>query len=244
MKKYLVHNGNLICRPNNEYVYRTYTSPVPSDTKFIYLANDFNGTEIPNKVTTGTDMGSYEAIGAITKNGTGDSCYLSNSLSTSNYLKIILSLDTLNLMKANTNTFTYYVRVMCPTSSGLGGIISWRSGTSTGGRNYCYMIRSNNKKLQIHFGSGIDTNLSLEIDTVYKIKFSGNNYTITDLINGNTYTGLNSNTRGMSTYMTSFWAGSGGESLLDRFYGIAGVARETTSEEDTLMKNILMNQSI
>ena len=36
----------------------------------------------------------------------------------------------------------------------------------------------------------------------------------------------------------------GGESDLDEFYGIAGVARETTSEEDELMKNILMNQSL
>lgn len=243
MKKYLVHNGNLICRPNNEYVYRTYTPPIPSDTKFIYLANAFNGTGIPNQVTTGTDMGTYQAIGTITKNGTGDNCYLTNSYSTANYLKIILSDDTLNLMKANTNTFTYYVRVICNSYS-TGGIISWRSGASTGGNNYCYMIRSSNKILQMHFNSSVNTNLSLEIDTVYKIKISGNNYIITDLINGNSYTGSNSSTRGMSTYMTSFWAGSGNEVYLDRFYGIAGIARETTSEEDTLMKNILMNQRI
>ena len=43
---------------------------IPNDMDFIYLANDFNGTNIPNRITN-SDMGSYLKNGTITKNGSG-----------------------------------------------------------------------------------------------------------------------------------------------------------------------------
>jgi hypothetical protein len=132
-------------------------------------------------------------------------------------------------------------------SNTTGGVITWRSSTGSGpGSNYCYMIRCNNHQLQMHFNGAVNTGLSLSIDTVYKIEISGSNYSIKDLINSTTYTGTNSTTRGMGTRMASIAAYSDryDEMGLDKFFGIAGIARATTDAEDLAIKDALMNQSL
>jgi hypothetical protein len=60
------------------------TPSVPSDMDFIYFANDFDGTKIPNKATGSNAFGPYLQMGTLTKNGSGSDCYLSCGLSASN----------------------------------------------------------------------------------------------------------------------------------------------------------------
>lgn len=213
----------------------------PSDMDFIYLANNYNGSQIPNVITT-SDMGPYLKSGTITKNGSGSSCYLSSSKSTSDDLYINLTSTRLNAMKAASGTYTFFFRVI-NTTSGIGGILVWRNSDS----NYIYMIRSNGNQVQVHFTSGTNlgtTNFSLATDNVYKVSVSGNNYLAKNLTSGYTWTTTNSSTKAMGTRMHTFYAGSGSETSLDRFYGCAGIARATTDAEDTQIKEYLLSQGV
>lgn len=256
MKKYLSHNGNLIQRGSNKFIYRKYNPPTPpilDIVHFMYCANDFDGTKIPNRATN-SDIYDYLSCGTITKNGSGANCYLTNDLNPDNFLYTTLSTNTRDLMKAVNNTYTFYVRVVQDYSSWTGGVITWRFNPNKGpGANYCYMIRCESQKLQIHFMSWINTNFSLtSSDSVYKIEMSGNTCIITDLVNGTYETYINSNDRGMSTIMASFVGGGseppinpgGYEQYLDKFYAIAGVARATTTAEDEAIKTYMLTQGV
>lgn len=215
-------------------------SALPSDMHFLYLANDFAGGYIPNRAANST-VGNYVQEGTLDKNGSGANCYLSNGLSDSNYLYVYLGDADLDLMKGVTNEYTFYCRVM-QTSGATGGIFSWRM---DGG--YVYMIRCDDNNVQIHWWSGQDTNCSLAIDTVYKITVNYDIFTVTDMLNpSNTWTGDARlyGDREMGTEMTTFHAGYPGEARLDRMYGLAGIARATTSAEDTAITNALMNQAV
>lgn len=255
MKKYLSHNGNLLYRGANHFVYRNYTPPTPpilDIVHFMYCANDFDGTKIPNRATN-SDIGDYLSCGTITKNGSGSNCYLTNDLNSDNFLYTTLSTNTRDLMKAINNTYTFYVRVKQDYSYSTGGIITWRFNPNQGpGESYCYMIRCEDQKIQIHFMYGVNTNFSLTSDSVYKIEMSGNTCIITDLATGTYETYFDSNDRGMSTIMASFVGGggepplypSGYEQYLDKFYAIAGVARATTTDEDEVIKTYMLSQGV
>ena len=212
----------------------------PSDMDFMYLANDFDGSKIPNAIPNST-FGDYLQHGTLTKNGSGSSCYLSNGLSDSNYLYKTLTNAELDNIKAINNTYTFFIRVM--SSSGTGGIMSTRL---NGGYNY--MIRSNGNQLQIHTSSGNNlgtTNFSLETDRVYKVTVNGIYFYAKNLDNNvETTITTYSSTRSMGNTMTSFNAGYSGESNLSRFYALAGIPRATTAEEDESIKTALMNQSL
>lgn len=227
--------------------FKEYVPPaIPEDTLFIYLADDFDGSKIPNKVTAGTDMGPYLANGTLNKNGTGANCYLSQGSSYS-HLYIENSIATRNLMRADNSPFTYFFRVVTRTG-GTGGIICWRCNINSGpGNNYCYMIRCDENQVNIHTDqwNELGEDFSLTSDNVYKIVVNGFDYYGKNLTTNATTSFHDVSTKGMSTKMISIAATEyGDEADLNEFYGIAGVARETTSEEDELMKNILMNQSI
>ena len=216
--------------------------PFPSDMDFIYLANNFDGSQIPNVITT-SDMGPYLKSGTITKNGSGSSCYLSSSKANADDLYISLTSTRLNAMKATSGTYTFFFRVI-NTSSGIGGILVWRNNDDG---NYIYMIRSNGSQFQIHFTSGTDlgtTNFSIATDNVYKVSVSGNNYLAKNLTSGYTWTTVNSSTKAMGTRMHTFFAGAGSETALDRFYACAGIARATTDAEDEQIKAYLMSQGV
>lgn len=238
----LQFNGRTILTPSmDSFVAFVVQPPYPSDMDFIYLANNFDGSQIPNVITT-SDMGPYLKSGTITKNGSGSSCYLSSSKSNSDDLYINLTSTRLNSMKASSGTYTFFFRVI-NTTSGLGGILTWRNDNN----NYIYMIRSNGNQFQIHFSSGTDlgaTNFSLASDNVYKVSVSGNNYLAKNLSSGYTWTTTNSSTKAMGTRMHTFYAGYTGEVSLDRFYGCAGIARATTEDEDEKIKGYLLSQGV
>ena len=255
-KRGLKFGTHYITRPNI-MVYRKVdypTPPVEGMMHFIYLANDYDGTKIPNRATNST-VGDYLKCGdQISKNGSGENCYLTNGLDPSSYLYTRLSTSDRDLMKAYNGTYTFFVRVMQDVSTPVGGIISWRFNAETGpGDSYNYMIRCLNNKLEIHFGGGNDTGIYLTTDKVIKIEVSGINFTVTvtDLSNGTTWQGEDYEDKGMSVYMASFVACgygdppfTGTEEYLDRFYAIAGIARATTSDEDTQISSYLMNQGL
>ena len=208
---------------------------IPSDMDFVYLANDFTSGGIPNKAVN-SDMGNYLVSGTITKNGSGKDCYLSNANSSSNYLYIDLTSTRLNAMKALSSYYTFFVRAYQSTS-GLGGLFCWRILDSNA---YVYMIRCNNGKLQIHNTSGVDT-LTLSASKVFKVTVNGSNAVVSDM-EGTTQTASVSSSRNMQTRMTSFYAGVGTDGILDRLYGVAGIARQTTSYEDTVIRDLLLTQ--
>lgn len=236
----LKYNGSILRLPSKAVLDYVAPPPYPLDMDFIYLANNFDGSQIPNVITT-SDMGPYLKAGTITKNGSGSSCYLSSSKASADDLYINLTSARLNAMKANSGTYTFFFRVM-NTTSGTGGIFIWRENDNS---NYIYMIRSNGNQLQLHFTSGVDlgtTNFSLATDNVYKVSVSGNNYLAKNLISGYTWTTTNSSTKAMGTRMHTFNAGVPTETSLDRFYACAGIARVTTDEEDVQIKDYLMSQ--
>jgi hypothetical protein len=208
---------------------------VPSDMDFVYVANDFASGGIPNKVAN-SDMGKYLVSGTITKNGSGKDCYLSNANSDANYLYINLTANRLNAMKALSSYYTFFVRAYQSTS-GLGGLFCWRSLDSNA---YVYMIRSHDGKLQIHNTTGVDT-LSLSASKVFKVTVNGSNAVVSDM-EGTTQTASVSSSRNMQTRMTSFYAGVSGEAVLNRLYGVAGIARQTTAYEDTIIRDLLLTQ--
>ena len=208
---------------------------IPSDMDFVYLANDFTSGGIPNKATN-SDMGNYLVQGTLTKNGTGGDCYLSNGNSASNFLYIDLTADRLNAMKALSSYYTFFVRAYQPTS-GLGALFCWRILDTNA---YVYMIRCNNGKLQIHNTTGVDT-LTLSASKVFKVTVNGSNAVVSDM-EGTTQTASVSSSRNMGSRMTSFYAGTGSEAVLNRLYGVAGIARQTTAYEDTVIRDLLLTQ--
>ena len=215
-------------------------APIFSDMHFVYFANDFDGDEIPNKAPN-SDMGSYKAAGTITKNGSGSNCYVSNDQEPANYLYIDLTDEQLRLMKGLDNVYTFYCRVYSQSWS-TGGIFSWRYSNSS---SYVFMIRNSNNQLQLHWYSGYNCgqNFFLSTDTVYKIMIKDNVLTATNLSTGDVASSSGNVERRMSNKMTSFAATAGGEAAgLDRIYALAGIARETTAEEDEQIKNYLMTQ--
>lgn len=220
---------------------------VPSDMHFLYLANNYDGTKIPNSASNSTigDFLRYES-GTLTKFGSGANCYIDNGNNRYNYLYTIFSEDDLNLMKAVNNTYTYYIRYVV-TNGGTGGLICWRDGSSTGGSDgYRYMFRCESTRIQYHTSSGYNTNLSLTQDTVYKAVINGDYCYIEDLNdNSKNYSLTQSFSRTMNRKMTAFWAGYSSEYVSNmHFYGIAGIPRLTTPEEDQAIKDVLMNQNL
>ena len=202
---------------------------------FVYLANDFTSGGIPNKANS-SDMGNYLVQGTITKNGSGGNCYLSNGNSVSNYLYINLTTARLTAMKALSSYYTFFVRAYQSTS-GLGALFCWRILDTNA---YVYMIRCNNGKLQIHNTTGVDT-LALSASKVFKVTVNGSNAVVSDM-EGATQTASVSSSRNMGSRMTSFYAGTGSEAVLDRLYGVAGIARQTTAYEDTVIRDLLLTQ--
>lgn len=212
--------------------------PFPSDMDFVYLANDFDGTQIPNKATGTNAFGPYLQYGILTKNGSGSDCYLSNGLSSSNYLYYDLTSAQRDSMYGNNgNTYTFFLRAYNRTS-GTGGLFSWRA---NGG--YQYMIRSNGQYLELHTSSGNTSSFSLDSDQVYKVFVNGSLLEAVKLSTGGTYS-VTINTKSMGTRMTSFWAGYGSEAYMDRIYALAGIPRATTTEEDEQIKNYLFSQGV
>lgn len=237
MKKYLSHNGNLIQRGANKFIYRNYTPSLIEEMDFIYQAKDFDGTKIPNKAINST-FGDYLQYGILNINGSGDSCYLSNNSSDSNYLYKILTNDELDKIKAINSAYTWFIRVAA-TQSGTGGIMSTRAG---GG--ITYMIRSYNGLLQIHTNGGVTINgFTLTSEYVYKVVINGSNFYAKNLVTGDESSFTFSTERHMGNEMRTFNAGFSGESKLAAFYAMAGIARETTAAEDEVIKNILLQQS-
>ena len=220
---------------------------IPSDMDFIYLANDFDGTQVPNKSTGTNAFGPYLVEGTITKNGTGSECYLSNGLNSSNRLYYNLTNDQLNKMKPTNDgdTYSFFIRAYQNTSRSTSGILSWRTS------GYIYMIRCNNGQLQLHTSSGnnLGSNFLLTSDKVYKVIATKNNGTCS-IYAKNLNTGSVSNSYtyspSMNNKMVSFtgYATSSGESATDAIYALAGIPRATTEEEDEIIKTALLNQSL
>jgi hypothetical protein len=224
----------------------TPVNPFPSDMDFVYLANDFDGTQIPNKATGTNAFGPYLEEGTITKNGSGSNCYLSNSFG-NNRLYINLTQTQLYKMYPynNGDTYTFFLRAYQNTSRYTSGIITWRT------NGYIYMIRCEYGQLQLHTSTGynLGSNFLLTSDKVYKVIATKNNGTCSisaknlntgDVSNSYTY---NPN---MDTKMSSFTGYNSGsdESATDAIYGIAGIPRATTAEEDEQIKNYLLSQGV
>lgn len=219
---------------------------LPDDMDFVYLANYFDGNKVINKATN-TTFGDYLQEGTITKNGSGPDCYLSNGFG-NNRLYINLTNDQLLKMYPNNDgdTYTFFLRAYQDPSRRTSGIITWRVS------GYIYMIRCESGQLQIHTSGrqNLGSNFLLTSDTVYKViatKSSGTNsiYAVNlmtgDVSESFTYT-PNMNNK-MSSF-TGYSSSSGGESATDAIYGIAGIARATTEEEDLAIKDVLMNQNL
>lgn len=214
---------------------------IPSDMDFVYLAKDFDGTKITNSATNST-FGDYMANGTITSNGSGASCYLSNGLSSSNYLYKDLSEAQLNAIMAAAGTYTFFIRMMQTGSyNTCGGIMSTRM---NGG--YVYMLRCENNQIQFHDSSGhnLGADFMLNVDRVYKLQVSGAYFYGKNLDTAATTAIYFGTSRSMGSKMTTFNAGYGSEVYLDRFYAFAGIARGTTEAEDTQIKNYLMSQGL
>lgn len=246
----MIRLNNKLIRINGNLAGEVIIPPaplIPSDMHFLYLANNYDGDKIPNSASNSTigDFLRYES-GSLTKVGSGGECYIDNGNNRYNYLYTIFSNEDLNLMKAVNNTYTYYIRYVV-TYSGTGGLICWRDGSSTGGGDgYQYMFRCEGTNIQYHTSGGFNTNLSLTQDTVYKAVINGNSCYIVDLNDSSkNYSLTQSFNRTMNRKMTTFWAGYSSEYVRNmNFYGIAGIARQTTEEEDQAIKDVLMNQSI
>lgn len=249
----MIRFNNKLVRVNGNLAAIGYVPPeppgpsIPSDMHFLYLANNYDGDKIPNSASNSTigDFLRYET-GTLTKVGSGADCYIDNGNDRYNYLYTIFSNEDLNLMKADNNTYTYYFRYIV-TSYSTGGLICWRDGSSvSGGDGYKYMFRSSMASIQYHTSNGYNTNLSLTQDTVYKAVINGDSCYIVDLNDSSkNYSLTQSFERNMNRKMTTFWAGFASEYTPNmRFYGIAGIPRATTEEEDEIIKTALMNQSL
>lgn len=244
LQKLQFNNRTILTPSRDSFVAFQEPLPYPEDMDFIYQAKDLDSSKIPNKVK-GSTFGDYLKSGTLTSNYTGAACYLTNANSGSNYLYKDLTTAQLDAMKATSSTYTYFIRCMQLTSdTGMGGILSWRY---NGGSNntYIYMIRAYQQQLQIHTSTGnqCGSNFSLTTDRVYKVVINGSSFKAYNLDNNAEYSLTYSTNRSMGSQMRTFWAGND-EYNLTRFYAIAGIPRATTAEEDTKIKNILMNQSL
>lgn len=212
----------------------------PTDMDFLYQANDFDGSKIPNRAPNST-FGDYLQSGTLTKNGSGASCYLSNDYNSSNYLYKDLTQTELDNIMANDGYYTWFIRVQQTNTEDyrMGGIMSCRL---NGG--YIYMIRNNGQMIQFH-GSGwmdMGQDFLIDVDRVYKLVVGPNGYYYgKNLDTGAEWTDTDTTGREMGYTMSTFNAG--GESELDRFYAMAGIPRQTTDGEDQIIKQVLMNQS-
>lgn len=235
-------NGNL----TGKVIVPPEPSAIISDMDFIYLANDFDGNQIPNKATGTNAFGPYLEEGTITKNGSGSNCYLSNGFG-DNRLYYNLTNDQLNKMKPTNNgdTYTFFIRAYQSTSGSTSGILSWRD------PGYIYMIRCESGQLQLHTSTGnnLGSNFLLTSDKVYKVISTNNNGTCS-ISAKNLNTGYVSSSYTysptMNNKMVSFtgYTTSDFESCTDAIYALAGIPRATTEEEDEIIKTVLMNQSL
>lgn len=222
-------------------------SPIPSDMDFIYLANDFDGTKIPNKATGTNAFGPYLTEGTITKNGSGANCYLSNGFNANNRLYYNLTNEQLDKMKPTNegDTYTFFIRAYQDVLRYTSGILSWRT---TG---YIYMIRCLYGQLQLHTTGGynLGSDFLLTSDKVYKViatKINGTCSISAKNLNTGVVSGSYTYIPNMDNKMVSFtgYATSSGESSTDAIYALAGIPRATTAEEDEIIKDVLMNQSL
>lgn len=219
---------------------------IPSDMDFVYLANDFDGTQIPNRATGTNAFGPYLEEGTITKNGSGSDCYLSNGFG-NNRLYINLTNDQLYKMYPSNDgdTYSFFIRAYQNISRSTSGIITWRTS------GYIYMIRCDQGQLQLHTSSGnnLGSNFLLTSDKVYKVIATKNNGTCSisaknlntgDVSSSYTYS------PNMDNKMSSFTGYNSGssESQTDAIYALAGIPRATTEEEDEIIKTVLLNQSL
>lgn len=210
---------------------------LPADMDFVYLATNFDGTKIVNAAPNST-FGDYLAMGTVSKYGSGQNCYLYTDLNDGNYLYKNLTSAQLDAMEAIDGTYTYFCRVYSTNS--VGGIVSFRQ--ESGG--YIYMIRSNNDLLQIHTDSGHDLYDvgTLDAGTVFKVQVSGSYFSAKNMTTGDTQAFTYDTHREMGSIMTSISAGYSGENNLEAFYGLAGIARATTAEEDDAIAECLTTQ--
>lgn len=232
----ITYNGNVLT-VNNKWLYKPNMLDI---FDFIYLANNFNGDYIPNSADS--SFGNYLEHGTLTKNGSGANCYLSNGYSDNNYLYKTLRETELNKFKAVDSTYTFFFRVYNSTN-GTGGIVSTRTEVNT---TYNYMIRSYGNSLEIHTRAPhYNNNFKLyNPDIVYKVQISGNTFTTKNLIHGTEWVYNDNSDRSMGRTMYSFFAGYNDENHLERFYGLAGIAKETSVYEDEYIKDILLNQNL
>lgn len=242
------YNHKIIGNNGNMYTYNAPPAPsYPSDMDFIYLANNFDGSQIPNAATGTNAFGPYLTEGTITKNDSGANCYLSNGLNSSNRLYYNLTNEQLNKMKPvnNGDTYSFFIRAYQNTSRTTSGILSWRT---TG---YIYMIRCYNGRLQLHTSTAynLSNDFLLTSDKVYKVIVTKNNGTCR-ISAKNLNTGVVSSSYtyspDMQTKMVSFtgYATGGSEANTDAIYGLAGIPRATTAYEDAIIMDILINQNI
>lgn len=248
----MIRFNNKLLRLNGNLAGKVIVPPEPpsilSDMDFIYLANDFDGNQIPNKATGTNAFGPYLEEGTITKNGSGSNCYLSNGFG-DNRLYINLTQEQLYKMYPynDGDTYTFFLRVYQDTSRSISGIITWRSNSN----DYIYMIRCESGQLQLHTSTGnnLGSNFLLTSDKVYKVIATKNNGTCSisaknlntgDVSSSYTYS------PNMGTKMSSFtgYTISSEESYTDAIYALAGIPRSTTAEEDEIIKTVLMNQSL
>lgn len=216
---------------------------IPQDMDFIYQAKDLNGSKIPNKAPNST-FGDYLVSGTLTSVVSGANTYLENMNQANNFLYKDLTTAQLNNMKAVDSTYTYFIRcVQLPSDTGMGGILSWRYNNGVN-NTYIYMIRAYNQQLQIHTDTGhqCGSNFSLTTDRIYKVIVSGSSFMAYNLDNNAEYSLTYSTDRSMGSQMRTFWAGTD-EYNLTRFYALAGIPRATTTSEDAIIKQVLMNQS-
>lgn len=216
---------------------------IPQDMDFIYQAKDLDGSKIPNKAPNST-FGDYLVSGTLAQEGYGSNIYLINWNKSNNFLYKDLTTDQLNNMKAVASTYTYFIRCFQQTSdTGIGGIISWRYKNGSND-SYIYMIRAYKQQLQIHTDTGnqCGSNFSLTTDRVYKVIVSGSSFMAYNLDNNAEYSLTYSTNRNMGSQMRTFWAGNG-EYNLTKFFALAGIPRATTVSEDSIIKQVLMNQS-
>lgn len=210
---------------------------LPADMDFVYLATNFDGTKITNAAPNST-FGDYLAAGTVSKSGTGQNCYLYTDMNDGNYLYRDLTSAQLDAMKAVSGTYTYFCRVYATNS--VGGIVSFRQ--ESGG--YIYMIRSIDSYLQIHTDSGHDLYSVgvLSAGTVFKVQVSGDYFYAKNMTTGDTASLTYDTHREMGSRMTSISAGYSGENNLEAFYGLAGMARATTEEEDAAIASYILKQ--
>lgn len=236
-------NSYVICEGKRATLYREQWEPgdIPLGTDFIYFAKDYQvGVGIPN-IITDSDMKTFTQFSTsnpLELRGTGSDIYLTNlnNRTTDTRLQQTVTAERLEAMKGLNNAYIWYFRAY--NTRGCGGLASFRN---NGGYNY--MIRTNNNKVQIHMSSGSDT-ITMIDGNVIKIKFLYDKCYVTDLDTGISQTLNIGTTRDMGTNMTTFNAGYSSENSLDKLYGMAGIHRETTAEEDEFFRQALHKQSI